>query len=89
MLQFIAFIGLVYMISNPDKIVNLLPSNITDDEKKEIVNNISSISEGLYGTSKTILEIALRLWMGKTNNYDNGGDGSGPFGNPRDGDLNE
>jgi hypothetical protein len=89
MLQFIAFIGLVYMISNPDKIVNLLPSNITEDEKKEIVNNLSSISEGLYGTSKTILEIALRLWMGKTNECHSGGEGSGPFGNPRDGDLNE
>ena len=75
------------MISNPDKITNLLPSNITESEKKEIVNNLTSISEGLYGTSKTILEIALRIWMGGDSNKDTTGKDS--FGNPRDGDLNE
>jgi hypothetical protein len=89
MLPFIALISIIYMISNPEKIVKLLPSNITDAEKKDIVDNLHSIGEGVYGTSKTILEIALRIWMGKPNECHSGGEGSGPFGNPRDGDLNE
>jgi len=87
MLQLIALIGILYIVSNPEKVVNLLPSKVTDAEKKEIVNNLSSVGEGLYGTSKTILEIALRMWMGDGGGGDGSGDndgGSGPFGNQRE-----
>jgi len=87
MFQLIALIGILYIVSNPEKVVNLLPSKVTDAEKKEIVNNLSSVGEGLYGTSKTILEIALRMWMGDGGGGDGSGDndgGSGPFGNQRE-----
>lgn len=93
MLQFIALVGILYIVTNPEKVVSLLPSKVTDAEKKEIANNLSSIGEGLYGTSKTILEIALRLWMGDGSGSGGGGGGdiigdndggSGPFGNQRE-----
>lgn len=62
MLPFIALIGLLFAITNPEKVTSLLPASaVTEDERQEITHHLSSIGEGVVGTSKTITGILVRL----------------------------
>lgn len=64
MLQYVALIGIALILYNPEEFTKMLPKSINETEKKELSEGIQSIGNGVCGTTKTMFDIVLRLWVG-------------------------